>query len=86
MACPRSRSCTYSSNDAVSSTVFSEDYVMPTFFLKKAEAVTMEVYLQILKTVVKLSMETVVYERSYVTQENGRPTHTSQSSVELAFR
>ena len=61
----------------VLSVVSSEGDVMPPHFFKKGETITMDVYLQILRTVVKPWMETVASGRPYIFQQDGAPAHTS---------
>ena len=55
-------------------------------FLKMGETISMEVYLQILKTIMKPCMETVASWRPYIFQQNGAPARTSHDCVELALR
>ncbi|XP_076621600.1 LOW QUALITY PROTEIN: uncharacterized protein LOC143342004 [Colletes latitarsis] len=57
----------------VLSVVSSEGDVMPPHFFQKGETVTKEVYLEVLKTVIKPWMETMASGRPYVFQQDGAP-------------
>ncbi|XP_076626017.1 uncharacterized protein LOC143344146 [Colletes latitarsis] len=61
----------------VLSVVSNEGDVMPPHFFQKGERVTKEVYLEVLKTVIKPWMETMASGRPYVFQQDGAPAHTS---------
>ena len=61
----------------VLSVVSSEGDVMPPHFFQNGERVTKEVYLEVLKTVIKPWMQTMVSGRPYSFQQDGAPAHTS---------
>ncbi|XP_011863807.1 PREDICTED: uncharacterized protein LOC105559817 [Vollenhovia emeryi] len=67
----------FPANIHVLSVVSSEGDVMPPHFFQKGETITKEVYLEVLRTVVKPWMETVACRRSYIFQQDGVPAHTS---------
>ncbi|XP_076634304.1 LOW QUALITY PROTEIN: uncharacterized protein LOC143348207 [Colletes latitarsis] len=57
----------------VLSVVSSEGDAMPPHFFQKGERVTKEVYLEVLKTVIKPWMETMASRRSHLFQQDGAP-------------
>ncbi|CAK9807113.1 Transposable element Tcb1 transposase [Anthophora quadrimaculata] len=61
----------------VLSVVSSEGDVMPPHFFQKGERITKEVYLEVLKRVIKPWMETTASGRPYLFQQDGAPAHTS---------
>ncbi|XP_019886946.2 uncharacterized protein LOC109610920 [Ooceraea biroi] len=67
----------FPANIHVLSVVSSEGDIMPPHFFQKRETVTKEVYLKVLRTVVKPWMETVASGRPYIFQQDGAPAHTS---------
>lgn len=76
-------------NVHVLSVISSESDVMPLYFFKKGETITKEVYLQILKTVLKSWMEIMASERLYIFQQDGasgQTSHLVQSTKLLAVR
>lgn len=67
----------FPANVHVLSVVSNEGDVMPPYFFKKGETITKEVYLRILRTVIKPWMETTASGRPYIFQQDGAPAHTS---------
>jgi hypothetical protein len=57
--------------------ISSEGYIMPAHFFKKGEMITKEVYVAVLKGVVKPWMTQVAAGRPYIFQQDGAPAHTS---------
>lgn len=58
--------------------VSSEGDVMPPHFFDKGQMVTKEVYLDILRNVVKPWMSAIAADRPYVFQQDGAPAHNSR--------
>ena len=60
----------------------NEGDVMPPHFFKKGESVTSEVYINIMRTVVKPWMDQIAGDRHYVFQQDGAPAHTANKTQE----
>jgi len=58
-------------------------HFLPPHFFKKGETVTKEVYLRVLKNVIKSWMKIVASGKSYVFQKDDAPAHTSHLSFKI---